>query len=84
MIDQDIIQTRLQIIEVRSSMSASIWSTGSYDSHLKIEHDALSCSLAGLQETSQCLRDQIEVEEQSLQKEMKQLQALQSKINARK
>lgn len=82
MIDRDILETRLQINQVRGQMSDSILRTGSYDAHLKIENDALSCSLAGLQETLQCLRDQLELEEQSRRSETRQLQVLQSKIAA--
>lgn len=82
MIDNDILQARLQLAEVRTRMSASILLTGHYDGPVRVEHDALSCSIAGLQETYQCLQDQIEVEEQSLQKETKQLRALRSKMES--
>jgi hypothetical protein len=82
MIDSDLLATRLQITEVRGQMSASILMTGSYDAQLKIENDALSCSLAGLQETLQCLKDQLDLEEQSRQKEIKQIQDLKAKNRA--
>jgi hypothetical protein len=82
MIDRDIVDTLLQTKIIRSQMATSILHTGSYDGHLKIENDALTCSLLGLQETYQCIHDQIEVEEQARQKESKQLQGLEEKIRA--
>jgi hypothetical protein len=80
MIDRDIVDTLLQSKTIRSQMAITMLHGGSYDMRLKIENDALTCSLLGLQETYQCIHDQIEVEEQARQKENKQLELLQTKI----
>jgi hypothetical protein len=80
MIDRDIVDTLLQSKTIRSQMAITMLHGGSYDMRLKIENDALTCSLLGLQETYQCIHDQIEVEEQARQKESKQLELLQTKI----
>lgn len=61
-------------------MAESVITKGFYDPHQKTENDALSCSLVNLQETYQCILDHIDVEEQSLQKEMKQFRSLESRV----
>jgi hypothetical protein len=82
MIDGNLLETNRQINEVRLRMATSVLNTGSYDARDKTEGDALSCSLSGLHETLKCLQGQLKEEEQTRQKELKEVKALRAKIAA--
>lgn len=78
--ERDVLEANNQIREMRKKMARAIVANGSVDHLLQSQHNALSFSKTGLEESLQRVNEQIESEEQSRQAENRQLNKLKEKI----